>query len=46
MKAELKRILYAEDEADIQEIVRISLCELGGFELKICSSGTELLEAF
>lgn len=46
MRSELKRILYAEDEKDIQEIVRISLGELGGFEIKICSSGGELLEAF
>lgn len=46
MSSGLKRILYAEDEADIQEIVRISLEEIGKFELQICSSGEELLEAY
>jgi len=46
MSGELKRILYAEDEEDIQEIVNISLVEIGEFELLICSSGEELLEAY
>ena len=46
MSNDLKRILYAEDEIDIQEIVKISLIELGGFDLKVCSSGEELLEEF
>jgi len=46
MSSDLKRILYAEDEADIQEIVRISLQEIGNFELQVCSSGEELLEAY
>ncbi|MCK4707885.1 MAG: response regulator [Gammaproteobacteria bacterium] len=43
---ELKRILYAEDEVDIQKIVVISLEELGGFVLEVCSSGEELLEKY
>lgn len=46
MSTELKRILYAEDEADIQNIVRISLEEIGGFDLKMCSSGEELLASY
>ncbi|MCK5335549.1 MAG: response regulator [Gammaproteobacteria bacterium] len=46
MSNDLKRILYAEDEIDIQEIVKISLIELGGFDLKVCSSGEELLEEY
>ncbi len=46
MSGELKRILYAEDEEDIQEIVNISLVEIGEFELQICSSGEELVEAY
>ncbi|MDH5424533.1 MAG: response regulator [Gammaproteobacteria bacterium] len=46
MSDELKRIIYAEDEVDIQEIVKISLIELGGFELKVCSSGEELLQEY
>lgn len=46
MSDELKRILYAEDERDIQEIVQISLEEIGHYDLKICSSGEELLEEY
>lgn len=46
MPDDLKRILYAEDEIDIQEIVKISLIELGGFDLKVCSSGEELLNEY
>ena len=46
MSDDLKRILYAEDEEDIQEIVNISLVEIGGYDLKICSSGEELLASF
>lgn len=46
MSNDLKRILYAEDEIDIQEIVKISLMELGGFDLKVCSSGEELLDEY
>ena len=46
MSNDLKRILYAEDEIDIQEIVKISLIELGGFDLQVCSSGEELLEEY
>jgi len=46
MSDELKRIIYAEDEADIQEIVKISLIDIGGFELKVCSSGQELLQEY
>jgi len=46
MSDDLKRILYAEDEIDIQEIVKISLIELGGFDLKVCSSGEELLKEY
>lgn len=46
MSVELKRILYAEDEVDIQKIVIISLEEIGGFELRVCSSGVEVLEHY
>ena len=42
---ELKRILLVEDEPDIQTIAQIALEVVGGFELKICSSGQEALEA-
>ncbi|MEJ2362481.1 MAG: response regulator [Gammaproteobacteria bacterium] len=40
----LKRILYVEDEPDIQAVARIALVHVGGFELEICASGQEALE--
>lgn len=40
----LHRILYVEDEADIQEIARMSLETIGGFTTKTCSSGAEALK--
>ena len=43
MMAELKRILYAEDEPDIQAVAKIALETVGGFELKICNNGEEAL---
>lgn len=42
--AALKKILYVEDEADIQAIAQIALENVGGFELNICSSGQEAIE--
>lgn len=33
-----------EDEADIRAIAKIALMSVGGFTLKICSSGREALE--
>ena len=41
---ELKKILYVEDEADIQAVASIALEAVGGFELEICSSGEEALK--
>ncbi|MCR9142973.1 MAG: response regulator [bacterium] len=41
----LSRILYVEDELDIQEIARMSLETVGGFTVKTCSSGQEAIEA-
>lgn len=43
MNDELKRILYVEDEPDIQTVARIALENLGGFALQVCSSGAEAL---
>ncbi len=40
----LRRILYVEDEPDIQTIARLALEEVGGFELQICTTGSEALE--
>lgn len=42
--SDLKKILYVEDEPDIQMIARVALENVGGFELCVCSSGTEALE--
>lgn len=43
MADELKKILYVEDEPDIQAVAKIALEAVGGFELKICSGGEEAL---
>lgn len=40
---ELKRILYVEDEPDIQSVTRISLEMMGDFTVKVCSNGHEAL---
>ncbi|MFP3874707.1 MAG: response regulator [Thiohalophilus sp.] len=37
----LHRILYVEDEPDIQTIARLALQEVGGFDLCLCSNGAE-----
>ncbi|CAM2066493.1 Response regulator [Sulfidibacter corallicola] len=39
----LRRVMYVEDEPDIQLIVRMALEELGDFEVEICSGGSEAL---
>ena len=41
----LTRILYVEDEPDIQAVARIALEAVGGFTLKVCSSGEEAVQA-
>ena len=41
---ELKKILYVEDEPDIQMIARVALENVGGFELLVCNSGDEALD--
>lgn len=43
--ASLKRILYVEDEPDIQVVARLALENIGGFTLKVCSSGNEAVGA-
>lgn len=45
MNQTLKKILYAEDEMDIREIVKIALEDLGGFEIQYCTNGHEAIEA-
>lgn len=40
----LERILYVEDEPDIQAVARLALENLGGFTVEVCSSGKEALD--
>lgn len=40
----LERILYVEDEPDIQAVARVALELLGGFEIQVCSHGLEALQ--
>ena len=40
---ELKKILYVEDDLDIQVIAMIALEHVGGFTVRACSSGAEAL---
>jgi two-component system, OmpR family, response regulator len=40
----LQRILYVEDDPDIQQIAVMVLETIAGFNLKACSSGAEALE--
>lgn len=41
----LSKILYVEDDPDIQEVAKMSLEMLGGYTLEVCSSGAEAVEA-
>ena len=41
---ELKKILYAEDEPDIQAVAQMALETIGGFEVVLCSSGLEAVD--
>lgn len=40
----LRKILYVEDEPDIQTIARLALEEIGGFDMQICTTGGEAME--
>lgn len=40
----LTRIMYVEDEPDIQAVAKLALEMVGGFTVKICSSGEEALK--
>ncbi|MBC8339656.1 MAG: response regulator [Rhodospirillales bacterium] len=44
MSDTLKKVLYVEDEADIQTVAKLALESVGGFEVMVCSSGAEALE--
>lgn len=40
----LKKILYVEDDPDIQAVARLALERMGGFTVELCSSGQEAIE--
>jgi len=45
----LKKLLYVEDEIDIQTVAKLALEAIGGFTLHVCSSGHDAVaqaEAF
>lgn len=42
--AQIDKILYVEDEPDIQTIAQIALSDIGGFTLESCSSGAEAIQ--
>jgi two-component system, OmpR family, response regulator len=44
MHTELQRILYVEDDPDIQAIAVMVLETIHGFTLEVCSSGNEALQ--
>ncbi|TCS64037.1 response regulator [Varunaivibrio sulfuroxidans] len=44
MPPPLKKILYVEDDLDIQIVARMALQTVGGFTLEVCSSGREAVE--
>lgn len=41
---EIQKILYVEDEPDIQAVAKLALEQVGMFTLEVCSSGQEALE--
>lgn len=44
MTNEVKKILYVEDEPDIQKVAKLALEHVGGFEVMVCGSGPDAIE--
>jgi len=44
-RAGLVHILYVEDDPDIRTVAQIALEAVGGYTLRLCSSGREALDA-
>ncbi len=40
----MQRILFIEDEKDIQEVAQLALESIGGYTVEVCSSGAEALD--
>ena len=43
-KEQITRILYVEDEPDIQAVAKLALEQVGKFTLEVCSSGQEAVD--
>ena len=43
--AVLSKILYVEDDPDIQDVAKMALEMVGGYRLQVCSSGPEAISA-
>lgn len=41
---DINRILYVEDEPDIQAVAKLALEQVGRFTLEVCSSGQEAID--
>ncbi len=39
----LKKIMYVEDDPDLQQIVRLGLETGGGYDIKVCDSGRQAI---
>jgi len=44
MPRTLNRILSVEDDPDIQAVIRLSLEQIGDFDVEVCNSGIDALE--
>jgi CheY-like chemotaxis protein len=42
---ELNKIMAVEDEPDIRMVLQVALHDVAGFDLRVCSSGKEAVEA-
>lgn len=43
-RKQLKKILYVEDDPDIQTVAVMALEAIGGFTVQVCSSGRDAIE--
>ncbi len=43
--SELQRVLYVEDEPDIQAVAKLALEVVGGLTVQVCSNGDEALSS-
>jgi len=41
---ELKKILYAEDEPDVQTVVELTVQTMSDYQIKVCDNGKKLLD--